>query len=98
MRKRKTVEQWQEILDKQKESGLADVEIAAEAGVSVSGLRYWRRRLKSRAETPQPLVEVSSLRPTGELRVHLPNGLIVGVPSGWPLDKLAAVVGQLRVL
>ena len=98
MKKRRTAEQWQEILAKQKESGMTDAQAAEETGISVSGLRGWRQRLKNRSGSPQPLVEVSPFRPMGELRVHLPNGLIVEVPSGWPTDKLAEVVGQLRTL
>ena len=98
MKKRRSAEQWQEILAEQKETGMSDAQVAQETGISVSGLRGWRQRLKNRPGSPQPLVEVSPLRPRGELRVHLPNGLIVEVPIGWPADKLAAVVDQLRVL
>lgn len=98
MKKRRTAEQWQEILAQQKGTGLADAHVAQELGVSVSSVRYWRQQLKNRPESPQPLVEVRSMRSTGELRVHLPNGLVVEAPSGWPADKLAEVVGQLRIL
>jgi hypothetical protein len=98
MGRRRTAEEWQEIFAGQTASGLTDTKVAAQAGISVAGLRYWRQRLKKRAEKPQPLVEVSSVGPVGELRVHLPNGLIVEVPSGWPADILAAVVGRLRAL
>ena len=98
MKKRRTAEQWREILARQKETGWTDAKAAEETGVSVSGLRGWRQRLKNRTESPQPLIEVSPFRPMGELWVHLPNGLIVEVPAGWPADQLAAVVGHLRAL
>ena len=98
MKKRRTAEQWQEILAKQKETGMTDAQVAQETGASVSGLRGWRQRLKHRPGRPQPVVEVSPLRPMGELRVHLPNGLIVEVSGSWPADRLAAVVGHLRAL
>jgi transposase-like protein len=98
MKKRRTAEQWQEILAKQKESGMTDAQVAQETGASVSGIRGWRQRLKNRGANPQPLVEVSPLLPMGQLRVHLPNGLIVEVPAGWPSDRLAEVVGHLRAL
>jgi transposase-like protein len=98
MRKRRTAEQWQEILDRQKESGQRDAEAARAAGVSVASLRGWRQRLRNRRDGSQPLVEVSGLRSVGELRVHLPNGLVVEVSSGWAADQLAAVVARLRAL
>jgi len=98
MRKRRSAEQWQEILARQKQAGWTDAQTAEETGVSVSGIRGWRQRLKRRAERAQPLVEVSPMRPMGELRIHLPNGLIVEVPVGWPIGQLATVVGLLRVL
>lgn len=98
MRKRRSAEQWQEILARQKQAGWTDAQIAQETGVSVSGIRGWRQKLKSQAEGPRPLVEVSPVRPMGKLRVHLPNGLIVEVCPGWSADKLAAVVSHLRVL
>jgi len=98
MRKRRTADQWQEILDRQKESGQRDAEAARAAGVSVASLRGWRQRLKNRNNSRQPLVEVSGLRPIGDLRVHLPNGLIVEAPADWAADQLAAVVARLRLL
>jgi len=95
---RRTAEEWQEIFARQRERRLTDAKVASEAGISVAGLRYWRQRLKKRTEVPRPLVEVSTIGPVADLRVHLPNGLIVEVPSGWPAESLAAVVGHLRAL
>jgi hypothetical protein len=97
MRTRRAAEQWQEILARQREAGLTDAQAAVENDVSVSGLRLWRQRLK-KLSGPQPLVEVTPLLPRGELKVHLPNGLILGVSGDWPMDQLAAVVRQLRAL
>ncbi len=98
MRRRRSAEEWQEILVRQNEARLTDAQVAEETGVSVSGLRHWRRRLKNRTESTQALVEVTTLLARGELKVHLPNGLIVEVSGGWPVDQLATVVRQLRSL
>ena len=97
MRTRRTGEQWQGILERQKGDGLTDAQVAEENDVSVSSLRFWRQKLK-KPTGPQPLVEVTPFLPRGALKVHLPNGLIVEVSGGWPTDKLAELVGQLRLL
>ena len=97
MRTRRSAEQWQEILAKQREAGLTDAQVAEESDISVSGLKFWRQKLK-KLSVPQALVEVTPRLPRGELRVHLPNGLIVEVSGGWATDQLASVVRQLRAL
>jgi transposase-like protein len=97
MRKRRTAKQWQEILARQIEAGLTDAQVAVENDVNVSTLRLWRQKL-NKLNGLQPLVEVTPRLARGELKVHLPNGLILGVSGDWPIDQLAAVVRLLRAL
>lgn len=86
MQRRRSAEQWQEILRKQREGGRTDAQMAEENGVSVSDLRLWRQKLK-KLSGPQALVGVTPILARGEMKVHLPNGLIVEVSGGWPTDQ-----------
>ena len=98
MRQRRTAEQWREILTLQKETRQSDAQVSIQTGVSVSNLRAWRQRLKKQPRSPQPIIEVSQIRLTGDLRVHLPNGLIIDVPSGWSAASLTEIAQRLKAL
>ena len=100
MRTRRTADQWREIFRDQQELGRNDSDSARDNGVSVASLRSWRKKLREeRACEPPVLVELQRFAARhGELRVTLPNGLVVSVGSSWPLDHLVKVARLLRAL
>ena len=100
MRTRRTADQWREIFEAQKELGQNDSECARDQGVSVASVRGWRRKLRDYpAVEPPDLVEVQGLRPgRDELRVTLPNGVVLSVGFSWPLEHLLKAARLLRAL
>ena len=100
MRARRTADQWQEILKAQREGGQTDIDCAHDRGVRVASLRNWRKKLREPREGGHSnLVELQSLRPAQqELRVTVPNGLVLSVSESWPLEHLVKVARLLRVL
>ncbi len=76
--KRLSMQEWQAILDHQKETGQKDTDWALSQGVSVASLRQWRMKLKQ-GQTPSQasLVEVPTLSSNQSLalRIILPNGI-----------------------
>jgi hypothetical protein len=100
MRIRRTADQWQEILKAQREAGQTDSECSLDQGVSVASLRNWRKKLRGpRVVDPLSLVELQSLGPAQqELRVILPNGVVLSVSASWPLEHLVKAAGLLRAL
>ena len=99
MKSRKSSGEWRCILTEQKDRGLADAEWAKAQGVSVSGLRYWRRRLnRVDNEASRELVEIPVSRMCGELRITLPNGIVLTAGASWPLDHLVRTADLLRKL
>ena len=101
MSKRPSADEWRGILSEQKERGMRDEAWAQIQGVSVWALRYWRRRQRER-EQERPgaadLVEVPVSRSAGELRVILPNGVVLSAGPSWPVDRLVQVASLLRSL
>ena len=87
MRQRRTAEQWREIVRMQKERGLSDAQCGKEYRVDASSLVRWRGRLRLRV-TPKTsgFVQLAVPVPTQELRIILPNGLVVVAGPGWPVD------------
>jgi len=100
MRTRRTADQWHEILKAQREQLQTDSDCAHDQGVSVASLRNWRKKLREPREgVHSNLVELRSLRPAPqELRVTLPNGVVLSVSESWPLEHLVKVARLLRVL
>jgi len=100
MRTRRNADQWREIFRAQRELGQNDSECARDQGVSVASLRSWRKKLREAQVDESPsLVEVQPLRLTQqELRVTLPNGVVLSVSGAWPLEHLVKAAGLLRVL
>lgn len=99
MRQRRTAEQWREILMVQKDGGLSDAQCGAEYGVDASSLVRWRGRLGLGGTRKIPaFVQLPVPTPTQELRVILPNGMVVIASLGWPVEHLAEVAGKLRSL
>ena len=99
--KRLTVQEWQAILDRQKEAKQNDTEWAQSQGVSVASLRQWRMKLKQ-IQTPSQssLVEVptvSSGQPLA-LRIILPNGIAMELQHNYPFSSVAALVEHLKRL
>jgi|FreactTroBogLake_1042271.scaffolds.fasta_scaffold09921_3 transposase-like protein len=100
MRKRRTADQWREIFRAQRELGRNDADSAKDHGVSVASLRSWRKKLRDgRAGEPPVLVELQHFAAReDELRVTLPNGVVLSVGSSWPLEHLVRIAGLLRAL
>jgi transposase-like protein len=99
MRQRRTAEQWREILMMQKQRGLSDAQCGKEFGVDASSLIRWRGRLGLRVTPKTPsFVQLPVPAPAQELRIILPNGLVVVASLGWPVEHLAQVAGKLRSL
>jgi len=100
MRTRRTADQWREIFRAQQELGHNDSASAKDNGVSVASLRSWRKKLREEQAGEAPvLVELQHFAGTqDELRVMLPNGIVLGVSSSWPLEHLVTVAGLLRAL
>ena len=100
MRTRRTADQWREIFRTQHELGQNDSECARDQGVSRASLGVWRKKLReSLAGSSPDLVEVQGFRPMrDELRVTLPNGVVLSVGASWPLEQLVRVATLLRAL
>ena len=97
---RRTAEQWQSIVERQKGQNQTDSVYAQAQGVGVASLRAWRAKFKNQepATTGTRIIEVTPFAASSVLRVVLPNGIRLEVAPGWPLDHLGRVVGLLRAL
>ena len=99
--KRLSVQEWQAILDRQKETKQNDTEWAQSQGVSVASLRKWRMKLKQ-VQTPSQasLVEVPSFSGNQSLalRIILPNGIALELQPNYPFSSVAALVEHLKRL
>lgn len=100
MRTRRTADQWREIFSAQQELSQNDSECARDQGVSVASLRNWRKKLREDdVSEPPGLVELQSFSTRqDELRVTLPNGVLLSVGESWPLEHLFKVATLLRAL
>lgn len=109
MRKRRSEEQWREIVGRWRASGQSAREFAAHEGVVAGTLSWWGNRLK--AETPHrsrapkakrpafaPLHVTSSSSPGtgGRIEVVTPGGLVVRVIGSVSDVELSAVLRAVQ--
>lgn len=100
MSRRRTQEEWRQILEEQQGQGLSDRACCIRHKTDPSSLRRWRGRLGlDGASGPKTFVELSAPGlPKGELRVILPNRIELAVGHGWTADQVAAMASRLVVL
>jgi hypothetical protein len=102
-RRHLTSAEREQILQDWRASPLTDREFAAQAGVGVSTLHAWRRRLAVRPPgRPATFVAAPNLlaaaAPGPAYRLHWPGGLSLEVCSGFAPAELAAVLQLLPAL
>lgn len=82
---RRTHEQWQELIDKQPQSGLTITDYCAQHGLTVSGFYQWRKKLQGEsASLPTSTQWLSFPAPTSsssvndwQLELSLPGGVVL---------------------
>ena len=102
-RKHMTPAQREKILRAWRASTLPDQAFAAQAGVGVSTLHAWRRRVAARpAGLRTPFVAVPNLLAAGPpapaYRLQWPGGLSLELRAGFAADELAALLQLLPAL
>ncbi len=110
MQTRTSAEEWEKRLERWRESGLSAEQFAAELGVNVGTLRFWRYKLnkvkreRTRAEQPSrkmgaltapPLVEVRSDVADGRFELELGNGRRIRVPESFDPKALERLLAVL---
>jgi len=100
MARRRSAEEWRNILDRQRELGLTDRDCCARHGADPSSLKRWRGRLgPGGTRGPRPFVELPVPQASvGEIRIILPNRIELAVGPGWTADQVAAMAAKLAVL
>jgi len=98
-RKRHTPAQREKILTAYRGSPLRQREFCVQAGIGVSTLQLWLRK-SARAPSPtSQFVEIPNLvaapRATAVYRLHLRNGMIVEIGSGFQAGEVRALLRLL---
>lgn len=108
MRKRRSEEQWRQIVGRWRASGQSAREFAAHEGVVAGTLSWWGNRLKTevphRSQAPKakrsafaPLRVTSSSSPGGgRIEVVTPSGLVVRVIGAVSEAELTAVLRAVQ--
>ena len=98
---------WRKHVDTWRESGLSQAEYSRQAGVSVKGLGYWKRRFererKAQEMPPTPAIVAVQLPQLQEpasgikpLFVHLQNGLRIEIPGDFTATVLEKLLRTLE--
>lgn len=102
---------WREVLRRQAESGLSVAEFCRQESISGPSFYSWRRKLKGRDARPQPgsqrvdsqsvagqllPVRIESVSPPESVRILLPHGASLDVPSSIAPTALIDLLGALR--
>lgn len=108
MRKRRSAEQWREIVDRWRASGASAREFAAREGVVSGTLSWWGNRLKpggprrareakAKGQAFAPLrVTSSSSGAGGRVEIVTPSGLVVRVTGAVSEVELAVVLRAVQ--
>lgn len=106
MRKRRSEEQWREIVGRWRGSGESAREFAAREGVVSGTLSWWGNRLKTdaprrardakQAFAPLRVTSSSSLSVAGRVEVVTPSGLVVRVSGAVSEVELVAVLRAVQ--
>jgi hypothetical protein len=97
-------EEWRQIIDGQRPSGLTVAAYCHDRGITQGSFYTWKRRLRSRAKPnrlPKPaFVEVkpSNLSPTGAIEICLPGERHLLVRRGFDHDLLIDLVRALEAV
>jgi len=99
VRKWRTPAQREKILGDYRRSRLSQREFSAQAGIGLSTLQLW---LRNDARSPSPtseFVEIPNLvaapRGNAVYRLHLRNGMIVEIGSGFQSEEVSALLQLL---
>ncbi len=84
-RNRRTRQQWQEIVDRYRESGLTAPKFCAEQNISYASFMKWKQSLPDGGADQEKLPEFVELTPTSTL------------PSQWHIELDLAPGIQLRI-
>jgi hypothetical protein len=104
-----TIEQFRQIHDEWKQSGLSVQQYCENTGLTASRFYYWKSKLKSES-LPSACGSFIPVKVTGKPSVYsarnasgkslceieYPNGVVVRVTSGMTLDQLRQMVTLLR--
>lgn len=98
-RKRLTPAQREQILSSYERSELSQRSFAAQAGIGLSTLRLWIRKNRKPAAGPTGFVELPNLLgqapAVAVYRLHLKNGVIVEIGSGFEPQEVAMLLQLL---
>jgi hypothetical protein len=98
-RKRLTAAQREEILKAYQRSKLTQRAFAAQAGIGLSTLRLWLRKSATARAESGGFVELPNLLsqpPAGAVyRLHLKNGMVVEIGTGFQCEEVAALLQLL---
>lgn len=99
VRKRLTPAQREKILSAYRRGKLSQREFAAQSGIGLSTLQLWLRKSASPRADAGGFVELPNLlgQPPGGAvyRLHLKNGVIVEMGSGFQSEEVAALLQLL---
>ena len=101
VRKRPTQAQREKILTAYRRSQLTQREFTSQAGISVSALQSWLRKVAARPSTQTTaFVQVPNLLAPASgpavYRLHLGDGIDLEVRSGFKTEELASLLQLLR--
>ena len=106
MQKVSTVRRWhtpvqrEKILGDYRRSGLSQREFCAQAGIGVSTLQLWQRKRAPSPSSSSGFVEIPNLVPATRAkavyRLHLRNGMVVEIGSGFQSEEVSALLQLLR--
>ena len=97
---------WQQMLDRQRKSGLSVRAYCVRQGLRESACRAWRRMIQHRdLERPRPagavvpaFVPVVLAGLQGRISIELRGGRLLHLPVSMPAEQLAALAGALEAL
>ena len=99
VRKRHTPAQREKILGDYRRSRLPQREFCAQAGIGLSTLQLWLRQGAGSPSSSSEFVEIPNLvaAPRGDAlyRLHLRNGMIVEIGSGFQSEEVSALLQVL---
>jgi hypothetical protein len=97
--KRHTSAQREKILTAYRRSALPQREFCAQAGIGLSTLQLWLRKNARTASPTSEFVEIPNLvaapRANAVYRLHLRNGMIVEIGSGFQAEEVSALLQLL---
>ena len=89
-RKQRSVEQWQALVESQRNSGLSIKDYCKQHHIRPSAFYQWRKRFSDEDQAQAPILNwlslstpsVKSLHETWQIELALPNGVMLRMNSG----------------